>query len=67
MHKTWKLAEWERYLMSNGFSLTRDNGGHKVYKRGPDEVIAVARHNPNRMSCARIIKEYHLEERTTNK
>lgn len=59
---TIKQRDWERLLVKNGFRLVRSEGSHMIYKRGDDEIVPVARHNPNKLMCQRIVKQFKLTE-----
>lgn len=53
--------QFEKILKDNGFELIR-NSGHIIYRRGADEMIAIPRHNPNKMMAKRILKEFGITE-----
>jgi len=61
MHaKPYTKKDFEKLLISNGFSLQRVKGSHFIYKNGSD-LISVPK-NLNKMISHRLIKEYHLAE-----
>lgn len=61
MHaKPYTKKDFEKLLISKGFSLQRVKGSHFIYKNGTD-LISVPK-NLNKMISRRLIKEYHLAE-----
>lgn len=57
--KDYNTKEFQRLLVANGFEFVRCTGGHFVYKRGADMVVATQ--EPNKMMIRRYIKQYNLK------